>query len=78
VLFDPQTNARLSELSWLHTARAWSSTDDWLIRFQPGGESSADLFKFQYNVELDESARDLQELPLLLLLGWYALSTSRR
>jgi len=78
VLVDPGGSARLSTLVWSQRQRAWTSEDDWLIRFQPGGESSADLFKFQYDVELDNSIRNLRELSLLILIGWYALALTRR
>jgi hypothetical protein len=78
MLLAPRTATRLTDLVWSQTQRAWSSVDDWVIRFHPGGDSSADLFKFQYDVELDESVRNLKELSLLVLVGWFALASARR
>ena len=46
-----------------------------LIAFKPGSEESkrSDLFRFQALVEIDPSASRLEELPLLVSLGWYLM-----
>jgi hypothetical protein len=46
-----------------------------IVTFKPGGEESkwSDLFKFQALVEIDPSADGLEELPLLVSLGWYLM-----
>ena len=50
-----------------------------LVAFKPGAEDSiwSDLFKFQALVELDPSAGRVEELPLLLALGWYLMILHR-
>lgn len=46
-----------------------------LVAFKPGSEESrlSDLFKFQALIEVDPSAGQLAELPLLVTLGWYLM-----
>ena len=46
-----------------------------LVTFKPGTEESkwTDLFKFQALVEIDPSANWLEELPVLVSLGWYLM-----
>ena len=46
-----------------------------LVAFKPGAEESkwSDIFKFQALVEIDHSASRLEELPLLVSLGWYLM-----
>jgi hypothetical protein len=46
-----------------------------LITFRPGAEDSmwSDIFKFQALVEIDPSASRLEDLPLLVSLGWYLM-----
>jgi hypothetical protein len=46
-----------------------------LVTFKPGAEDKkwSDVFKFQALVEIDPSAHGLEELPLLLALGWYLM-----
>jgi hypothetical protein len=46
-----------------------------LVAFKPGSEESkwSDLFRFQALVEIDPSAGRLEELPLLVSLGWYLM-----
>ena len=46
-----------------------------LVTFKPGAEESkwSNLFKFQALVEIDPSASGLEELPLLVALGWYLM-----
>ena len=46
-----------------------------VVTFKPGSEESklSALFKFQALVEIDPSAGQLQELPLLVSLGWYLM-----
>ena len=64
------------------SANFWSTKFDFvdvagmtIIAFRPGMEESRwpDFFKFQALVEIDASARRLEELPLLLALGWYLM-----
>jgi len=67
---------------------AWKSANFWAtkfnfvnragrtaVAFRPGAEESkwSDVFKFQALVEIDPSASHLEELPLLLALGWYLM-----
>jgi hypothetical protein len=66
----------------------WKSTNFWatkfafvdgvgkaLVTFKPGAEESkwSDLFKYQALVEIDPSANWLEELPVLVSLGWYLM-----
>jgi len=46
-----------------------------LVAFKPGTEESkwSDLLKFQALVEIDPSASRLEELPLLVSVGWYLM-----
>ena len=46
-----------------------------LVTFKQGTEENkwSDLFKFQALVEIDPSANGLEELPLLVALGWYLM-----
>jgi hypothetical protein len=46
-----------------------------IVTFKPGQEESKwpDLFKFQALVEIDPSADGLEDLPLLVSLGWYLM-----
>jgi hypothetical protein len=46
-----------------------------LVAFKAGAEESnwSDLFKFQALVEIDPSASRLEELPLLVSVGWYLM-----
>jgi hypothetical protein len=46
-----------------------------LVAFRPGAEESkwSDLFKCQALVEIDPSASRLEELPLLVSVGWYLM-----
>jgi len=46
-----------------------------LVTFKPGAEDSkwSDIFKFQALVEIDPSASRLEDLPLLVALGWYLM-----
>jgi len=46
-----------------------------LVAFKPGTEESkwSDIFKLQALVEIDPSASQLEELPLLVSLGWYLM-----
>jgi hypothetical protein len=46
-----------------------------LVAFKPGAEESkwSDLFKFQALVEIEPSANRLEELPLLVSVGWYLM-----
>lgn len=46
-----------------------------LVAFKPGEEDSKwwDVFKFQALVEIDPSAARLEDLPLLVSLGWYLM-----
>jgi len=46
-----------------------------LVAFKPGTEESkwSDLFKYQALVEINPSASRLEELPLLVSLGWYLM-----
>jgi len=67
---------------------AWKPTNFWatkfafldgagraLVTFKPGAEESkwSDIFKHQALVEIDPSASVLDELPLLVALGWYLM-----
>lgn len=66
----------------------WKPTNFWAVRynfvdragkilvtFKPGVEDSkwSDIFKFQALVEIDPSASRLEDLPLLVSLGWYLM-----
>jgi len=66
----------------------WTSANFWATRFnfvdgagrtvvafKPGAEDSkwSDFFKFQALVEIDPSAARLEDLPLLVSLGWYLM-----
>ena len=46
-----------------------------LVTFKSGAEESkwSDLFKCQALVEIDPSANELEELPLLVSVGWYLM-----
>jgi len=46
-----------------------------LVTFKPGTEDSkwSDIFKFQALVEIEPSASRLEDLPLLVALGWYLM-----
>lgn len=46
-----------------------------VVAFKPGSEESkfSNLFKYQVLVEIHPSAGRLEELPLLLSLGWYLM-----
>ncbi|HMD83192.1 MAG TPA: hypothetical protein VKO18_00665 [Terriglobia bacterium] len=46
-----------------------------VVTFKPGAEESkwSDLFKFQALVEIDPSADGLEELPVMVALGWYLM-----
>ena len=46
-----------------------------LVAFKPGAEESkwSNIFKFQALVEVHASASRLEELPLLVSLGWYLM-----
>jgi len=46
-----------------------------LVTFKQGTEENkwSNLFKFQALVEIDPSANGLEELPLLVALGWYLM-----
>ena len=64
------------------TANFWATEYAWqnsagepLILYKQGVEASwlADLFKTQARVEIQPSAQGLQDLALLVLLGWYLI-----
>jgi hypothetical protein len=46
-----------------------------LVALKEGSEKGklSDIFKLQSMVEIRPAARDLAELPLLTLLGWYLM-----